>query len=631
MKPIKRVLLLAIVLVILMVCAIQTVTPSRLPAKAEGELTPTPTSEPERTTTIKVAFTMYEWWLSYWRNNQVACQVYVEHEGVPIPAEVNYFCGQDVLNQWMATPACDLNKVGSTTQCAGLYLHLRYTTAGEREIKVQLAPPKVWVSIEGCSNVVPYNRCEKLPNLVFTGEEPLPNETIVRIQGTIGGESFTCPGGQCSVPLPPTGLQGIPVEFWADSSYGDASQHFTAQVRVMPWGDFMAPEGKSNDKPLWYTDVISSQWRGAPLASCSQIWSSFPDVGGPPPWLSTPDQVAELHSYNSYYYLAAQLIKQGAVDASDCPDGGLQSPTFANACGVERARPQAIEWQNAFDSEILRVAKDSGVPGQLLKNVFGRESQLWPGMYATYKEAGLGQLTDGGADTVLLWNASFFSQLCPLVFQTTTCQKGFGNLTDDQKAILRGAVVQKVNAACPNCPTGIDLSQANFSISVFARSMLANCEQVSQIIYDTTQKMAGEVSNYTDLWRFTLANYNAGSGCLSRAIQNAYDDKQPLDWTTVTSYLEPACQSTIKYVEDVSSMPDLPGPTPTPIIPLILTQTPGGPLITATPRVSITPRGPTSTPLPTITPGGPTVTQEPYPYPYPPGGTEAPTEVYAAP
>jgi hypothetical protein len=630
MKPRKRALLLVIVLVILMVCAIQAVAPAQLSVKADGGQTPTP--EPERKTSIKVAFTMYEWWLSYWRNNQVACQVYIEHEGIPIPAEVNYFCGQDVLNQWMATPTCDLNKVGSTTQCAGLYLHLRYTTAGEREIEVQLGPPKVWVSVEGCSPVVPYNRCDTLPNLVLTGEEPLPNETIVRIQGTIGGESFSCPGGQCSIPLPPTGLQGVPVEFWADSSYGDSSKHFTAQVRVMPWGDFMVPEGTSNDKPLWYTDVISSQWRGAPQASCSQIWSSFPDVGGPPAWLTSPNQVVELHSYNSYYYLAAQLIKEGMVNANDCPDGGLQSTTFANACGVDRARPQVIEWQNRFDTEIMRVAKDTGVPAQLMKNVFGRESQLWPGMYATYKEAGLGQLTEGGADTVLLWNASFFSQLCPLVFQTTACQKGFGNLTDEQKAILRGAVVQKVNAACPNCPTGIDLSQANFSISVFARSLLANCEQVSQIVYDATERMAGEVSNYTDLWRFTLANYNAGSGCLSRAIQGAFDDHQPLDWTTVSSYLEPVCQAAVQYVEDISSMPDLPGPTPTPIIPAMVTPTPGGTLRTATPRSSLTPPGPTPTPEPTVTPGGPTATLEPYPYPgFPteiPGGTIEPTVIY---
>jgi len=38
--------------------------------------------------------------------------------------------------------------------------------------------------------------------------------------------------------------------------------------------------------------------------------------------------------------------------------------------------------------------------------------------------------------------------------------------------------VQNVSAACPDCPLGIDLRQANYSISIFARSLLANCEQV---------------------------------------------------------------------------------------------------------------------------------------------------------
>jgi hypothetical protein len=360
-------------------------------------------------------------------------------------------------------------------------------------------------------------------------------------------------------------------------------------------------------------DVISSQWRGAPLASCSQTWSSFPDVGGPPAWLTTPEQVEGLRSYATFYYLAGALIKQGLVDAGDCPDGGLQAPGFASVCGVEKAKPQVIEWQNRFDSEILRVAKDTGVPAQLMKNVFSRESQFWPGMYATYKEAGLGQLTEGGADTVLLWNPSFFSQFCPLVFETTVCQRGFGNLTDPEQAILRGAVVRKVNAACPNCPTGIDLSQANFSISVFARSLLANCEQVGQILYVTTEQLAGEVSTYTDLWRFTLVNYNAGSGCLANAVQNAHNDGQTLDWATVSAYLEPACQAAIKYVDDVSSMPDLPTPTPTPFVPGALTPTPGQ-AFTSTPQPTQTPRGSTPT-------SGPTSTQEP---PYPAFPTETP-------
>ena len=242
------------------------------------------------------------------------------------------------------------------------------------------------------------------------------------------------------------------------------------------------------------------------------------------------------------------------------------------------------------------MAQDTGVPAQLLKNIFSRESQFWPGYSANYYEAGLGHLSDLGADTVLLWNPSFFTQFCPLVLDTEVCQKGFGNLDQAEQEMLRGALVQKVNAACPNCPMGIDLTQANFSISIFARSLLANCEQVGQIIYNITRQKAGEVSFYEDLWKFTLVNYNAGPGCLTNAIEQTYNHNLPLTWENVIQFLEPACQTSIDYVEDISYMPEI----------ILDDATP-----TATPDVN---QAPTPTPQPTATPT-PQSTPEPTSYP----------------
>ena len=94
------------------------------------------------------------------------------------------------------------------------------------------------------------------------------------------------------------------------------------------------------------------------------------------------------------------------------------------------------------------------------------------GFAASHYEAGLGH-SDMGADTVFL-NPEFFRQFCPLVLDTTVCQQGFGNLDIGEQEMLRGALVNKVNAACPECPMGIDLQQANFSISIF----LAACWQI---------------------------------------------------------------------------------------------------------------------------------------------------------
>jgi hypothetical protein len=508
---------------------------------------------PNRKTTIKVSYTTYEWWLSAWRDNQVACQVYIEHEGLPDPGEVYYYCGESIYNAWRATQPCRFSNLEEQRQCAGYYLYLHRTTPGEREIEVKLAVPTAWLTLSGCEPTYPENRCTTLPKLLITGEEPLPNEMIISVQGLINGEAFSCRGGVCEIPLPPTGTNGIPLEFWVDSSYGDSSENYTAQIRVIPWGDFMDPEGDFSDQPAWYVDVISSQWRGSPLASCSQVWMSFPDVGGPAVWLLTPETTDELQSTISYYYLAGSLIERGQVDVQACPNGGLITSGLASQCGLEKAMPQVLVWQNQFDAEILRVATETGVPAQLMKNIFGRESQFWPGIFKTLEEAGLGQMTEGGADTVLLWNPEFFSQFCPLVYKSDVCQAGFGNLTELQQNTLRGALVQKVNAACPDCPTGIDLTQANFSISVFARALLANCEQVGQILYNRAGTYPGRVTSYEDLWKFTLTNYNAGSGCLADALTITMQVGDPLDWEHVKYYLAPACQGAIDYVSDITT------------------------------------------------------------------------------
>lgn len=529
-------------------------------AKAYG----LPSDIPERTAVITVSYTTYEWWLLTWSDSQLICQVFVEHEGLPEASEVEYYCGTQVMNDWLKTPACSFSdQITRAEQCPGFYLHLASVTPGERQIEVDLLPPEVFIEIAGCILTPPENKCTTVPELHFIGIEPLPNESIINIQGYVGAEPFSCQGNQCTVPIPATGQNGSLVTFWADSSFGDSTEAYTAQVRVIPWGDFGPPDGEADDQPQWYVDILSSQYLGEIQSTCSQIWSAFPPVGGPPLWLSSPNHPDALVSDEPYYYLAGTLIREGQADATGCADGGLEPSGYANQCGLEAARPLINEWQNQFDSEIIRISIDTGVPSQLLKNIFSRESQFWPGFSATYTEAGLGHLSDLGADTVLLWNPSFFTQFCPLVLDTTRCQKGFGNLDIAEQEMLRGALVQNVNAACPECPLGIDLRQANFSISIFARSILANCEQVGQMLYNETRLPAGDVSGYEDLWRFTLVNYNAGPGCLGSALQLAIANNYPLTWENVIQFLEPgACQRSIDYVNDIAYMPQAAALTP---------------------------------------------------------------------
>jgi hypothetical protein len=558
-------------------------------AEAEGLFS----EDPQRVATLNVTYTTYEWWLLSWQNSQVVCQVYVEHEGWPDASEVLYYCGSSIQNQWLRTQPCLFSdKITNSKQCSGLYLHLASVTPGEREVEVILPESEVFVSVSDCNPVAPENHCSTIPKLHLEGFEPLPNEQIIQIQGYVDGVPFSCPGSVCDLPIPPTGQNGVLFEFWADSSYGDSSEVFKAQVRLIPWGDFMSPEESPQDATVYYVDVISSQWRGSAISSCSQVWSSFTPVGGPPSWLESPEFVEDLVTKNKYYFLAGSLISQGLVDASTCANNGMEASGAANECGMELARPLVNEWQNQFDTEILRVAGDTGIPAQLMKNIFSRESQFWPGIYARVSEAGLGHLSDLGADTVLLWNPSFFSQFCPLVLSTETCQRGFGNLDLSEQEMLRGALVQKVNAACSDCPMGIDLAQANFSISIFARSLLANCEQVGQVLYNNTGRPAGEVASYEDLWRFTLVNYNAGSGCLTNALQRTINAKLPLTWQNVSGNLEDICQGGVAYVDEISSMPPAEEPVVATVLPTL------APPINPTLKPTATP---TRTPSPTLT------------------------------
>ena len=271
-----------------------------------------------------------------------------------------------------------------------------------------------------------------------------------------------------------------------------------------------------------------------------------------------------------------------------------------------------------------------------MKNIFARESQFWPGIYQTFREAGLGQLTENGADTALLWNPDFYNQFCPLIFQKGVCDRGWSRLQPEEQNILKGALVNKVNAACPDCPAGIDLTRAKFSVNVFANTLQANCEQTGQIVHNVTGQSAGSSARYSDLWLFTLVNYNAGPGCLSHAVQEAYAGREPLDWPHVGNHLEVACRGAIRYITSVTSSQSpeaaltATAVAPTAITPVVIpTQavTPTG-RVTTTPGAARTPvpTGTGRTPSPTPTTGGypapgGTPTQEGYPPP-----VEYPTE-----
>jgi hypothetical protein len=507
--------------------------------------TANPPPGPDRFTMVTVEYQAYEWQLAAWKEQQPLCTLIIDHEGVPFPGEVYRDCGVTIYNTWIVQDPC-ITKNKHT--CEGYYIFATDSYMEEKKIPQELEPASAWISLEGCQPVLSTytNICESDPTLVFTGREPLPDESIIRIEGTYDGQPFDCADATCKFNISETGADGVPVEFWAYSTYGDSSIVYSAQVRVQK-----VDEGDP-DQLYYYVDVLSSQWQGQSVATCSDSWSVFPPVGGPPEWLTTPTQSEQLSSDIPYTYLATNLILQGVVDASACPDGGLVPGGGVNQCGLEKARPAVVEWQNQFDELILSTAQETAVPAQLLKNLFARESQFWPGTYQGAPDVGLGQLTENGADTILFWNPSFYEQFCPMVYSEDTCGDGYLHLKEEERVQLRQALVGSVNATCEDCPLGIDLARADFSVVVFAHSMTANCQQAGQVVRNYSGQTPGNVASFEDLWKFTLVNYNAGGSCLAEGITRALGEGLTLTWDNVSPFLFGACSGSINYVNDIS-------------------------------------------------------------------------------
>ncbi len=499
---------------------------------------------PDRFAVVTVEYVKYFWWMIEWDRSDVICKLEVDHEGMPTPGDVYVDCDRKIYDIWVEQEPCiQLD----TTLCKGFYVVLIGQEPATKEISSKLAPPIVQVTLENCNPVYTSstNICETDPILVLTGLEPIPGYEITGIEGLYENQPFNC-GAVCRLRLPVSDEDGFTLRFWAYSSYGDSSESFDALVRVA-----QTNEGNP-DQSFWYVDVLSDQWAGAPLASCVQDWGVLPPIGGPPEWISTPTESEKLGTDIPYAYLAANLIRNGAVDASICADGGLlPDGEGASACGMDAAREAVIAWQNQFDELILNAAKDSGVPAHLLKNLFAVESQFWPGA-SLKSDVGLGQLTEHGADTTLMWNPPFFYQFCPLVMDSMECGKGYLGLDAEQQEYARLALISAVNANCEDCPLGIDLDRAKFSITVFAQTLLANCGQAGQLVKNFTGGAAGKSASYEDLWKLTLVNYNAGPGCLGDALDATLIAKQGLTWENISTHLSPGCEGAVGYVEEIS-------------------------------------------------------------------------------
>lgn len=270
-------------------------------------------------------------------------------------------------------------------------------------------------------------------------------------------------------------------------------------------------------------------------------------------WLYVPTAASELATAEYYGFLAGQLIRNGVVDASDCPLGGLWPTGYANACGLDKAKEIVFELQNTFDDEILAQVQTVGVPPILLKQLLRYESQFWPVRYGVY-HFGMGHLTLIGASTALQWNPVLYGEVCLEVFNGP-CPGDYTSTYQSFDNILSGSLLAMMDSTCPECPYGIDIDKAEASIELIAQVLLSYCKQTSQIVYNVTNQYSNYSMDYATIWKLTLLNYNAGPGCVYNALDAVYTPSvEKLDWATISSGVEgDACLAGLQYSNSITA------------------------------------------------------------------------------
>ncbi len=506
-----------------------------------------------------VVETLYTWWLAPWASPEdVACELRINHPEQPTFDDVYRFCGWDLYKAWRATPACEAaTEGGDVTSCPGYYLHFVKQEEVEHTVIRVYPLPQVHLSLKNCTPDLPHFRCANDVVLRLTANEPLPGAHIegMRVLG-VGGGTISCDGDACEVLLPAKDKAfTYRLRITAISSAEKSNRMVTASVRITP-----------TDEGNTIVDVISPAWDDVGADMCERAWEAMPPTENLPAWARTPDTPDDLATFTDYAYLAGRLIAADIVDASDCPQGGLQANGVANACGMLRAHDDVIAWQNRFDAQIWESAQAVGIPAVLFKRVLAEESQFWPAQYPGIPEVGFGQLSAGGLDTLLLWDPELFQNMCQDMLGAWKCVHGYSGLSEPQRTFLYGSLWVQADLTCSDCQGGIDMSRIGSSLDLFARLLRANCRQMGQTVRNITRSSPGKVSTYEDMWHFTIAAYNCPD-CIYEALLRTHNTKdlrgrrEPLDWEHVRQHFPPGCESTLQYTEHIFASQT---PTPSP-------------------------------------------------------------------
>lgn len=486
-------------------------------------------AEENRRTMVQIKLTMANHWRFFrWKDGVSICNIYVAHENYPNGEEIRSYCGEELLNSWLSTPACEEALFGrDVSECEGVYIG--YLGKSFQSVKELVELPQVNLKVE-IVNCEAGGWCSERVILRFVAEEPLTDHRITSVNVKIGTSEKKCEGSICELRMPVTKEDGIEVEYWANSDYGDDSNHEFFTLRNVP----------DLSKGEMYRFDLLGEGIDDTTPPGTKLWSLFPVLDHPDrEILEQPSTYSDLFTENRFLYLAGKLILTGVVDGQSCSGFGLINNNTANPCGENLALMEVLTWQNKYDQEILTAANKHTVPAKLLKGIIAQETQFWPYPVAD-KEYGLGRITENGADMLLIWNNKKFLESCLSLLASETCAAGYSNLDPGDQSLLRGLILSEVGTE-----DEIDLLAATF---------FASATQVTQMVKNITELPISEVSTYEEMWKISVANYHSGSGCVGTAMQTAWAEGNIMMWDLINPNLLGDCKGAINYVESVYNL-----------------------------------------------------------------------------
>jgi hypothetical protein len=477
----------------------------------------------EKTITIMTS----HWQLVNWSDGESVCDLYLKHDQWPDYSDVATSCGADVWVDWYSTPACESVQSGQDyAGCKGLFL--RYIDQAPKDYVEEVELPGIGFTVKSY-NCAPGEWCDARPVLEIIASEPVSGYQITQVHLRVGLYEKVFEGDYGLFTLPITNQDGSWLEYWADSTFGDRS----LPVRLM-YRNLMSTDGAS-----FHFDLLDSQWSDS-LPPGSLDWGIFsPADDSLPDSLVQPLDAAGLNTSDDYHYLSGYLIQSGQVDASSCSDGGLYTVGSSSPCGDLAARNLTIAWQNKYDPQILQSAQKYNVPAKILKGIISQESQFWPETGSPY-EKGLGSITESGIELLLNWNIPFYLEICQPLYGEGICSYGYSSLKEPRQFLLRKTVW--------------DLIGTPAEIDVLAAMLKASAEQSGQLVQNISGQEIIYVASYTDMWKITIGNYNAGAGCIGDSLNQVVENDESITWDAVVSHLSSICSPSEAYVRQVMDL-----------------------------------------------------------------------------